>query len=538
MIKIRRCVWIAAAAMVLAGCGGRGQEGASGTGTPKSPGVSEEGRAEASEPGDGGLPGGGGNGGESPGEQENGEGPAGTAGTGTSSLQPRVGTKVPEAFLSEEERAGEIMEGYEERVYRTAENPMLGADGRVLRDNGGQGGVVQLRGTNARGYLLQEFWMTTTKKTENVYAEDEIYAVLEERFGKEAREGLVALYQDHYWTEADFDYCRDIGMNCIRLPVWYRNLVDENGEFYENWSERLDWFVEEAGRRGIYVILDMHGAPGSQNGSDHSGSDGRDEKEKASRFFFGEDAQVNQELYYRIWEGIAEHFRDNPWVAAYDLLNEPFGTYRYDSSLSTDGLHSLLWDIYDKAYNRIRRIDKNHVIVMEATWDPVDLPDPADYGWENVMYEYHNYCWDDYDNLEGKQVEYIRGRLQQIQQADYNVPSFLGEFTFFNNLKAWEKALVLVDDSGMSWTTWTYKVTEGNLYWGIRSQKNADLNLETASLEEIREAWSAVDQSKENSGLRGVLEMFYRRAFISAEEARESRQAPEEACENRQAPKK
>ena len=81
MIKIRRCVWIAAAAMVLAGCGGRGQEGASGTGTPISPGVSEEGRAEASEPGDGGLPGGGGNGGESPGEQENGEGSAGTEGT-------------------------------------------------------------------------------------------------------------------------------------------------------------------------------------------------------------------------------------------------------------------------------------------------------------------------------------------------------------------------------------------------------------------------------------------------------------------------
>lgn len=429
--------------------------------------------------------------------------------TGEKRLQTRVGSKVPEAFLEEEE-----MEGYEKREYKIAENPMLRADGKVLRDNAGQGEVVQLRGTNAGGYLLQEFWMTTTKQTENVYAEEDIYAILEERFGKEVREELVALYQDHYWTEADFDYCQQIGMNCIRLPFWYRNLVDEKGEFYENWSQRLDWFVEEAGKRGIYVILDLHGAPGSQNGADHSGSDGRGENEKASRFFFGDDAAANQELYYRIWEGIAEHFKDNPWVAAYDLLNEPFGPYRYEASLSAAELHQLLWGIYDEAYQRIRQIDQNHVIIMEATWDPVDLPNPQEYGWENVMYEYHNYHWGDYDNLEGKQVEGIRGRLQQIRQAGYNVPSFLGEFTFFNNLTAWEKALALVDDFGMCWTSWTYKVTEGNSYWGIRSQKNANLDLETASIEEIREAWSAVDQSNEHVGLRLVLEKFYKRVYI------------------------
>lgn len=327
----------------------------------------------------------------------------------------------------------------------------------------------------------------------------------------------MALYQDHYWTEDDFDYCQQIGMNCIRLPFWYRNLVDENGEFYENWSSRLDWFVEEAGKRGIYVILDMHGAPGSQSGSDHSGRDGREEKEKASEFFFGENAQANQELYYRIWETVAEHFQDNPWVAAYDLLNEAYSSYRYEATRSAEELHQLLWDIYDTTYRKIRQIDRNHVIIMEAVWFAEDLPDPGQYGWENVMYEYHHYYWGDYDNLEGKQVEDMRGRLNDIRRADYDVPGYLGEFTFFNNLKAWEKALKLVDDYGLSWTTWTYKTTEGNSYWGIRSQKNANLNLETATIEEIREAWSAVGQSKENTGLRLVLEKFYRRVYIPAQ---------------------
>ena len=73
---------------------------------------------------------------------------------------------------------------------------------------------------------------------------------------------------------------------------------------YATAFERFDWFVEEAKERGIYVILDFHGAPGSQNGSDHSGVDGQDEKEAASKFFFGDEAADNQELYYDIWKVI------------------------------------------------------------------------------------------------------------------------------------------------------------------------------------------------------------------------------------------
>ena len=69
----------------------------------------------------------------------------------------------------------------------------------------------------------------------------------------------------------------------------------------------------------------------------------------------------------------------------------------------------------------------------------------------------------------------------------------------------------------MSWTNWTYKTTEGNGYCGIRSHKHGRLNLETAGLEEIREAWSGVDQSSEHLGLRLVLEKFYKRVYIPAQ---------------------
>lgn len=406
---------------------------------------------------------------------------------------------------------------YTVREYKEVENPMLKADGKVLRDNAGAGDVVQLRGTNAGGYLFQEFWMTPTKATGKVSDETDLYNVLTERFGAEKMEELVTIYQDNYWTEADFDYCAELGMNCIRLPFWYKNLVDEEGNLRENWYERFDWFIEQAAERNIYTILDCHGAPGSQNGSDHSGKDGHNNKEAASEFFFGDNAEANRELYYQLWETIAEHYKDNPWVAGYDLLNEPFCTYRYSSSFSDDKLHQMVWIVYNNAYKRIRAIDENHVIIMEATWDPVDLPDPAETGWENVMYEYHNYLYDDYDNAQGQQIANMKSKLDAIAAANYNVPSYLGEFAYFNNLDAWDEGMDLINNTGISWTTWTYKVIESYGNWGLRNQKDLGVNLELASYEEIKEAWSKVGESKENTGLRNVMEKYYKMEYVAAE---------------------
>ena len=41
--------------------------------------------------------------------------------------------------------------------------------------------------------------------------------------------------------------------------------------------------------------------------------------------------------------------------------------------------------------------------MMEAVWDPDTLPNPTEKGWENVVYEYHQYMYDDYDNASGTQ---------------------------------------------------------------------------------------------------------------------------------------
>jgi aryl-phospho-beta-D-glucosidase BglC (GH1 family) len=422
----------------------------------------------------------------------------------------RVGGAVPDAFKPQEE------EKYEEREMKISEHPFLKTEGKVLKDDYGKGELVQLKGTNVGGWLLQEFWMTSTDYSANATCEEDIYRILNERFGEEQTRELIKIYQDSFFTEEDLDHCRDLGMNCLRLPLWYGNLTDRNGNLLEGCWDRLDWFVEEAGKRGIYVLIDMHGAYGSQNGSDHSGKDGHDNKMEASEFFFGDEEVVknNQELFYRLWEEIAAHFKGNPWVAGYDLLNEPFCTFRYNTGIPDRELRTMLWDIYDIAYDRIRAIDPDHIIIMEATWDPVDLPKPELYGWENVMYEYHNYLYDDYNNAAGRQISNMRKKLTDIKKADYNVPSLLGEFAFFDNPDAWDKGVKMINETGISWTTWTYKVIKGDGNWGLRHIKTTGLNLETADIETIKKVWSKGNETTENTTLKRVLTKYFKMIYL------------------------
>ena len=115
--------------------------------------------------------------------------------------------------------------------------------------------------------------------------------------------------------------CRD----WRRVPFRFRNfyydddgtkILDRNGE----WDfSILDWVVEECAERELYVILDMHGAVGSQSDAPHSG-----------RAFQGAQLMENsergeryRELTDELWTAIAKRFNGNPAVAMYDLLNEP-----------------------------------------------------------------------------------------------------------------------------------------------------------------------------------------------------------------------
>ena len=349
-------------------------------------------------------------------------------------------------------------------------NDFLKVNGTQIRKQKGKGDVVYLRGTNAGGWLVQENWMNPT----NASDQKTMMTTLANRFGTSKRDELVSTYENNYWTTQDFDNCAEMGMSVIRLPFTYMNLCDDNGNLKSNAFDRLDWFVQNCSQRGMYVILDMHGAFGSQNGMDHSGdiNDGK-------QLYYN---QSNKDKTLNLWKKIAEHFKGNPAVAAYDILNEP--------GIKAAATYSLHWDFYNEIYNTIRSKDSNHIIIMESCWDADNLPRPSQYGWTNVAYEYHYYPWSA-QNSSDAQKSYFSSKVSDIANHNYGVPTFVGEFTCFEQAEGWKAAMSTFNSQGWHWTIWSYKVT-GNSSWGIYNHNPEKVDIYNDSADTIKNKWSAV----------------------------------------------
>ena len=377
--------------------------------------------------------------------------------------------------------------------------PMLSAEGEDIVD--ADGNAVVLRGTNFGGWLVQEGWMCPTHQTDTLSTDMTLYS----RFGKEKAEALIAAYQDSWITEEDFKTVKELGLNVVRVPFTYLNVyphLSDEGELLhpdeftlrEDPFERLDFALEMCRKYGLYLILDMHGAVGSQNGSDHSGDTSR------TNLYADTDlGEAYREKTAEPWALVAEHFAGESNVAGYDLLNEP-----------TRASGATQWDYYDVLYKAVREADPDHMIFIEATWEPNNLPSPEDYGWENVVYEYHHYNWD-YNDQSNKSFYTFKKLLGNT----HKVPSLIGEFNAWGDsrrstgkrdqtdLEANAGVLEFYNGEGWHWTTWTYKVvgTLRDSNWGLFNASTllkdvTKIDPETDSYEDILAAWSSVDTAE------------------------------------------
>ena len=253
-------------------------------------------------------------------------------------------------------------------------------------------------------------------------------------------------------------------------------MCDEDGSLKETAFDRLDWFIENAAKYNIYTLIDMHGAFGSQNGKDHSG----DTSNPDVGNFFGNEENITKTI--KLWEAIAKRYKDNAWVAGYDLLNEPGGAVGTEQ-----------FEVYDRIYNAVRAIDQDHIIQMQAIWEPTHLPNPELYGWENVVYQYHFYGWDVEKNADGQKA-FIESKVKYLEDTNYNVPVFVGEFTFFSNEVSWDYGLEIFNEQGWSYTSWNYKVSGDNSSWGMYTMpdnSSTKVDIYNDSFETIKAKWSS-----------------------------------------------
>ena len=356
------------------------------------------------------------------------------------------------------------------------DNDYLTCEGKNFVNADGE--TVILRGTNLGGWLIQEQWFCPTENSQGQY---DILRTLTDRFGKEKADEIIKTYEDNWITEFDLDVIAALGFNCVRVPFWYRNFqTDDNGTWKRDENNnidfsRLDWIVDECGKRGMYVVLDLHGAIGFQSGKDHSGL------ENSSHYFDNTaDGRRYRSMTADLWKELAAHFKGNPAIAAYDLLNEPMCDW-------VPAKHVTLWFAYDGLYDAVRSVDSDRICAMCCIWTYGCLPAPTLFGWKNVTYQIHNYI--------DSPIVYEGGILQS-KILDYNIPTYMGEFKP-GQYASWDYVLSKYNKEGFSWSTWSYKGIGG---WGdwfiINSTADLKIDIDNDSYETVIEKWSEKLQTK------------------------------------------
>lgn len=353
-----------------------------------------------------------------------------------------------------------------------------------------RGETVVLRGTNVGGYLVIETWMTAFSSNSSLKGDHKTFtACFTERFGKNATLELWEYYRNNFLTEQDFIYFKQMGMNCIRLPFSYMN-VDP---LYNNVEEipgqkfnfrLLDEFIQTAADYGIYTILDLHGAYGSQNGMDHSGE--LLPAEQVDLFTNQEKMRQNIDL----WVALSKHYKDNPAVAAYGTMNEPGGKVGGSIGFTS----KLQWNFFDELYFEMRLADPGHIIMFESCWEGENLPYTARYNWENVIYSFHSYSGSNDYGVNKEKTDFRVDGIVKMKFSD--VHKHIGEFNCYANEESWKYTLGRFNQLGWSWNSWTYKlnvVNDGDYRgWGIVYTKAAGVVPETDSYDAIKEKWSRI----------------------------------------------
>ena len=95
-----------------------------------------------------------------------------------------------------------------------------------------------------------------------------------------------------------------------------------------------------------------------------------------NRLYTDEGCQAAME---ELWVAIAERYKDNPIVAAYDIMNKPQNNSDYEGENSYDPWQ-LSNQIYDRMIKVIREVDDRHIITVEGIWKVSNLPKPVTKG--------------------------------------------------------------------------------------------------------------------------------------------------------------
>jgi endoglucanase len=210
--------------------------------------------------------------------------------------------------------------------------------------------------------------------------------------GSEYTKTFYDTWLTNHVTQADIAQLKTWGFNSVRLPLHYEYFV--NSETPDIWNDQgftiLDNIISWCSAAGIYVIIDLHAAPGGQSNNAISDYDNT----KPSLW----ESEANKTKTVELWKKISARYKLEPWVAGYDLINEPAWNLPNGTALRS---------IYDRITTAIRNNGDNHMLFIEGNWYANDYSGltPA---WDpNMVYVFHKY-WSNASTMDIKWITDFR----------------------------------------------------------------------------------------------------------------------------------
>ena len=321
----------------------------------------------------------------------------------------------------------------------------LHRNGQNIED--GNGKNVVLRGLGLGGWMVQEGYMLKTGSFAG--PQYKIKEKITDLIGTENTAQFYKVYKSNGITKKDIDSLAAWGFNSIRLPMHYnlytlpieQEAVSGQNTWLEEGFKMTDDLLNWCAANKIYLILDLHAAPGGQ-GKDANISDY--DPAKPSLW----ENTANQDKMVSLWKKLALRYKDSPWIGGYDIVNEPNWNFSGTNQNGCDETSNApLRALQIRVTNAIREVDSNHLIIIEGNcwgnnyngifplWD------------KNMALSFHKY-WNPND------VASIQKFLDLRTQ--HNVPIWMGESG--ENSNVWFKEVIsLVESNNIGWAFWPMK---------------------------------------------------------------------------------
>lgn len=315
---------------------------------------------------------------------------------------------------------------------------------KIVNDKGEN---IQLRGLGPGGWMLQEGYMLKT--ADFAGPQYKIKEKIAELIGEDGMNEFYKAYWKNGITKQDIDFLAKAGFNSIRLPMHYnlytlpieKEPVKGKNTWLEEGFKMTDDLLQWCAANKIYLILDLHAAPGGQ-GNDVNISD--NDKSKSSLW----ENEENQKKTIALWKKLADRYKDSPWIGGYDLINEPNINFTGKNPNGTDEMSNApLWKLQKDITTAIREVDKKHIIFIEGNGWGNNYNGLTPIWDDNMVFSFHKY-WNYNDDQTLKFALDLREK--------YNMPIWLGETG--ENSNVWFTELIqLLDKHNIGYAFWPMK---------------------------------------------------------------------------------